>query len=482
MELQERDIVAEKIKTLDQLPCPSAVPIFGNAHKVPPKEFNNVLEKWSREYNQPYFWKFFSRPVVVFNEAEAVKKIMRDRPGVFRRFSKVREIFNEIGIHGIVTAEGAEWRRLRTALAPAFNNRSLECFFPEFCEVTERLMHYWRKKCQQEKSFDITSDLKRYSVDITCVHLFNEDLNTIENNDDTFHTSIDVVFSAIYRRLNTPVPYWKLIKFPQDYRLDKAMKKIEREIFGLIGKARKKLEKIDDIGQAKGLMETMIMARAEEGPKGKLTDKEITNNLLLLMLGGEDTSANALTWMFYYLSRHQDIQEKLYEEVSDVLQDDVLPRGKNQILKSFPYLRAVIQETLVLKSPTPFVILETNEDTVVDTIMIPEKTIVVVMNRYSDMQRYGIEHHDDFDPERWLDFKEGGCSLRSNSNFNLAFGYGPRLCIGKSLAMIEMVLIAAMMVKNFKILPPKDPNFEIKEYFDFLLRPIGLEIEIEPRV
>ncbi|WP_234859386.1 cytochrome P450 [Aquimarina aquimarini] len=481
MKLKETEIVQEKIKTLEDLPSPNAIPVFGNAHKTPPKEFNNVLEKWSQEFGGPYFWKFFSRPVVVFNEAESVKEIMRDRPGVFRRFSKVKEVFNEMGIHGIVTAEGAEWRRLRTALAPAFNNRSLESFFPEFCDITERLMFYWKEKCQNGKAFDITADLKRYSVDITCVHLFNEDLNTIDNNDDTFHVSIDIVFSAIYRRLNTPVPYWKLIKFPQDHRLDKAMKKIEKEIYNLIARARKKLENVDDLSQVKGLMEKMIVARAEEGSKRKLSDKEITNNLLLLMLGGEDTSANALTWMFYFLSRYPEIQEKVHREVASVLKDENLPRDKNHILKAFPYLRAVIQETLVLKSPTPFIILETNEDTVVDNIMVPEKTIVIVMNRLSDMKRYEIDHYDDFNPERWLDIRDGKYQLKPNSNHNLAFGYGPRLCIGKSLALIEMVLTAAMMVKNFKILPPKDKDFEIKEYFDFLLRPIGLEVKIAPR-
>ncbi|CAM3824609.1 MULTISPECIES: cytochrome P450 [Flavobacterium] len=481
MKLQETESVQEKIRTLEDLPSPKAIPLFGNAHKTPPKDFNNVLEDWSRKFGEPYFWKFFSRPVVVFNEAESVKEIMRNRPGAFRRFSKVREIFNEMGIHGIVTAEGAEWRLLRTALAPAFNNRSLELFFPEFSDITERLMHYWKDKCQKEKTFDITADLKRYSVDITSIHLFNEDLNTIEKKDDTFHASIDIVFSAIYRRLNTPVPYWKLIKFPQDHKLDMAMKKIEGEINDLIAKARKKLENITDFSQVKGLMETMIIARDEEGSKRKLSDKEITNNLLLLMLGGEDTSANALTWMFYYLSRHQEIQEKVHQEAVSVLKNENLPRDKNHILNAFPYLRAVIQETLVLKSPTPFVILEANEDTIVSDIMIPEKTIVVVMNRISDMKRYEIEHHNDFDPERWLDVVNGEYTLKPNSNLNLAFGYGPRLCIGKSLALIEMVLIASMMVKNFKILPPKDEDYEIKEYFDFLLRPKGLEIEIVPR-
>jgi cytochrome P450 len=197
-----------------------------------------------------------------------------------------------MGITGVFSAEGDDWKRQRRLTAHALDASHLRQFFPTLIKVTERLKNRWNIAADKHAAVDVQQDLMRYTVDVTTNLAFGYDMNTLENEGDVIQGHLEKIFPMINRRINAPFPYWRYFRLHADRSLDKALAAIRETITGFVTRGRARLAQNPELAERPtNLLEAMLGAR-DEG-NAAFTDEEIYGNVLTMLLGGEDTTATA---------------------------------------------------------------------------------------------------------------------------------------------------------------------------------------------
>ncbi|EDV24788.1 uncharacterized protein TRIADDRAFT_56953 [Trichoplax adhaerens] len=182
--------------------------------------------------------------------------------------------------------------------------------------------------------------------------------------------------------------------------------------------------------------------------RGELSDEEIAGNIIELMTGGVDTSANTMLWTLYILGKNPDIQDKLYREVSSVLKDGELP--DSQAIQKMPYLRGVIKESQRLHPVLIATSRTLEQDVVLSGYHVPAKKNVLALMYLLSRDESVFDEATKIKPERWI--RTSSSSQRQHSPFSFVpFGFGPRMCIGRRIAELEMELLITRLVSEFQI-------------------------------
>lgn len=466
---------APPVRTLEQLPGPRGIPLLGNALQVRPEKLHLVLERWCRRYGPLYTFKVMGRPFVAISDPALIAQILRDRPGQFRRWDAIEAVTEEMGANGVFSAEGDAWRRQRAFVAKALDPAHLEAFFPTLRAMTRRLLLRWQKAAARQQDIDIRQDLMRYTVDVTTNLAFGYDMDTLQSEGDVIQRHLEVVFPMINRRINAPFPYWRYFKLPSDRALDRALAEVTALTKRLIALSRARVAQWPSAATAPAnLLEALVAAQCEE--QSPLTDEEVMANVLTILLAGEDTTANTIAWMVCLLSSRPHIQRKLQKEVDSAIG----PRAMLETIddcKSLVYLDAVANEAMRLKSVAPVLAVEPTRDVVVGNVAIPKGTVLSLLTRAAGLQPRIGTNSQAFDPDRWLNAATAASHHRAGF---MPFGSGPRLCPGRSLALMEIRSAIAMLCRNFNISEATGPS-DASEVFAFTMLPRHLRVVLAPR-
>jgi cytochrome P450 len=249
---------------------------------------------------------------------------------------------------------------------------------------------------------------------------------------------------------------------------------------GFIRAARLRLEQHPELRERpSNLIEAMIAAR--DSPDSQVTDEEVAGNMLTMLLAGEDTTANTLAWAVWFLHRNRDAMEQAKAETLTVLGDDAFPSHYEQ-LNQLHSIEACINETMRLKPAAPFLVLEAARDAVIGDLELPAGTTVICLMRPAVIDERRFADARTFRPERWL-AGAGGVEVDSSAKRALMpFGAGPRLCPGRYLALAEMKMVIAMLLRGFEIeaVTTPDPG-EPRERMAFTMSPVGLKLRVRER-
>jgi cytochrome P450 len=167
-----------------------------------------------------------SVPVVAVSDPKWCNQVLRARPEIFTRQSKLAPVFSEMGAGGVFSAEGEAWRTQRKLATFALAQRQLRGLYPKLQTVTFRLKKRWERCADADESLDIIEDLKRFTVDITTLITFGRDVNTIEHQGDVIQRKLELIFPAVNRRLLAFLPIWRVVRLPRDRRLDRALSEL----------------------------------------------------------------------------------------------------------------------------------------------------------------------------------------------------------------------------------------------------------------
>ncbi|RMI35562.1 cytochrome P450 [Nocardia stercoris] len=413
-----------------------------------PKDILAHFKNWDAEHGRRYRLSVLGTKMVVFGDPAAVHQILRDRPAQFKRMSAIESVFAEMGIGGLFSVEGAEWKRRRRLVTPAFNPGALRGFGGTLDLITERLRQRWQREPQ-----DVHADLMRYTLDVMANIAFGYDLNTLEGGGDAIEQRLQQLFPALGRRVTAPIPYWRWVKLPADRRLDRALADLRREVGEVIEKAR-----ANQGAEPSNFIEAMLRAQDGDDP---LTADELYAEALTVLVAGQDTTANSIAWLLYHLAQHPHVQQRLRAEVTD---------GTERT-----YLDAVIQESMRVQPVAAFLYLEALEDVVVDGIEIPAGTAVVTAQGRSAADAANFVDPEQFRPERWLPGHTGTHQAKAS----IPFGTGPRFCPGRNLALLEIEAVVRMVLRDFEVSIP-DGAPAPKEVFTFAAAPEGLVLRLTP--
>jgi cytochrome P450 len=256
------------------------------------------------------------------------------------------------------------------------------------------------------------------------------------------------------------------VPFPGRHRAIKARDYLHQEMGRILATRRAKPTSRAD------LLDRLLTARNAETGSG-MTDAELVTNLLTFINAGHDTTAAALTWTLWLVARDVTVQQQVFEEVRAVVGEKPI---EAKHIEGLALSRQVIQEALRLYPPVPTLLRQAKLDTSLGVHHVNPSTQIVIptfaLHRHTRL--WG--NPNVFDPGR---FAPDHVKARSRYIY-LPFGAGPRTCIGASFAMIEAVVILAMLVRAFRFRPV--PSHKPKPIARVSLRPQGgMPLLIEPR-
>ena len=300
---------------------------------------------------------------------------------------------------------------------------------------------------------------------------FNVDLNCMQQEESVpFAAAFDRCQGAIEYRFLSPL--WRIVELctPYGFRIKRDMA-LTRDFCNTLVKARVTSQE----KSATSDLLTMFMKLKSADGSPLYTEEELASLVLNFIVAGRDTTAQALSWTMYYLSKNPRVKQKLVEEIQSVLSDSDRPDYEQ--IKQLAYAKAVFMETLRLSPSVPKQLKTAVADDILPNGTHIPKGACLVYTAYALGRSKEIWGDDalEFKPERWLDVQ------KQPSQFQyLVFNAGPRVCLGKSLAEMEGVFILVSFLKKFDydVVRP-----EMVHYANSLTLPMrdGLAVKIKKR-
>jgi cytochrome P450 len=464
----------QRLRSIDELPGPRGWPLVGSMPQVRTARIHQDMERWSQAYGPLFRVRLGSMRLLVVADHDIVNALLRDRPHGFRRSSRLREVALEMGgTPGLFSAEGDAWRHQRRMVMASFAPGHIRRFFPQLRVVTGRLRERWRQAAQAGAWIDLQADLKRFTVDAIAGLAFGTEVNTLESGDDGIQRHLDIVLSGLYRRVMSPVPYWRWVRLPADRQLARSNAAVAEAIQGFIAAARSRMQADPTLRERPGNLLEAMLAAADAGDAG-VDDRDVAGNVSTMLFAGEDTTANTLAWMIWLLHRHPDALARARFEVREAVRD--LSSLTLERVEALRYLDACASEAMRLKPVAPFLGLEALHDTTVADIQVPARTLIWCVMRHDSVDERHFANAAAFEPARWLG--EAGAAKR----IAMPFGAGPRICPGRYLALLEIKLAMTMLLADFDIVAVDTPDGgEAREVMHFTMNPVGLRMRLRER-
>ena len=466
----------QALTPLRHLPGPYGPPLIGHLLQLGSEQFHLTLERWAERHGPLFQIRLGRSRLAVVSDHGAIQRILEQRPQSFRRNRVVEDRFTELGINGLFTAEGEDWRQQRRTVVAALSRTRLAGFFPKLIATTARLQKRWEVAAAGNQPVDICHDLTRFTVDVTMQLAFGVDPNTLETPGPVVQQHLEKIGPGLQRRFFTLFPYWRLVRLPQDRALDRAVKVLEREVGAIVRATREHMAAHPD-REPTNFLEALLAIAEREG--STLTSADLLAHTSQLLLAGEDTTSYTVSWIIHYFTRFPEAFDRIRREVDDLIAPSAALDTLEQA-NQLPLLDAFCNEVMRLKPVAPNMALETLEDTEMLGCLIPRGTKLFVLLRYAATREKHFAGGDGFDPERWLSPPVGHGKQPHHVQAFAPFGGGPRICPGRNLAMLEIRTVLAMLCRNFDLEPVR-PGKEVKESMAVVMRPDQLHLRLKRR-
>jgi cytochrome P450 len=468
---------AGALRQFDDLPGPRGVPVFGNLLQIDSTRVHQQVEAWCEEFGPVFKLRLGKRRVVVVGDHELISTALRDRPDGFRRTQRLEDVGREMGLNaGLFGANGEVWKRQRRMVMAGFDPVHVKRYYPFLLGVAERLVGRWQAAARDGRTIELQADLMRFTVDAVAGLAFGEDVNTLQSDEDVIQQHLNRIFPMLFKRIFSPLPVWRWWPSAEDRALTRSVAEVNVAVQGFIAKARARMAANPALRQEpSNLLEAMLVAADEPG--SGIDDEQVAGNVLTMLLAGEDTTANTLAWMTWLLFKHPEALAQARAEVDRVLGDAALPSLEQ--LGALDFVEACAHETMRLRPVAPINTMQAMRDTRVGDVQLPTGMIVMaVMRRDATSERH-LPHAADFDPSRWLaDAKQAGAAKR----LSMPFGAGPRICPGRYLALMEIKLAMAVLLRHFDLAAVDTPDGQApREHLQLAMGPVGLTMRLSPR-
>jgi cytochrome P450 len=458
------------------LPGPPGLPLLGNALALDPPNLHHQLVAWADTYGPAYRLRIGRRRFLVVTDHAAIQTALRDRPARFRRPDRSGERAREMGFDdGLFFANGEVWARQRRIVMAGFNPAQLKAYFDSIRDVAARLERRWRAAARRSAEIDVQADLMRYTVDVVAGLAFGRAVDTLSSDGDAIQQHLNRIFPALWLRTLAPIPWWRWFPTRADRELAASVAEVQAAIRGFVAAARARLA-ADPARRARpaNVLEAMLVAAEDE--RHPLADADVAGNVFVLLLAGEDTTANTIAWLVHLLHANPGALARARDEVRRVAPSPAAFTPES--IAALEYVEACLHETMRLKPVAPLLTAEAVVDTELAGVAVPAGVIVFAVLRHDSVREPWVGAPAEFRPERWLD----PVQVAGLKRVSMPFGAGSRICPGRGLALLEMKMAAAVLLGAFDALESYGAGGRpVREHMAFAMGPVGLRMRLRER-
>ncbi|XP_069136016.1 cytochrome P450 4A24-like isoform X1 [Argopecten irradians] len=448
----------EKIK-----PVGKFHPLWGHLHLF--SDYNGLIDLCGEVVAKTKtkitcYWLMGFYPVLNVCHTDTAKVVLRSsEPKPKHRGGGYFSLMDWLG-DGLLLSEGKKWERNRRLLTPAFHFDVLKPYVDIYNEVFDLFNDKLEKATSGGKSVEIYDLVGLATLDtmMRCSVSYKGKIQEEGSSHPFVEATRRLGYLSQARILSpwlwpdftfslspTGREYYKYANYIHDFD-----EKVIRERRGILEKDPSVLKK-----RHRDFLDILMTARDEHGIG--LTDREIRDEVDTFLFEGHDTTSSAISWEMYFLSQHQEEQQKVYEEVKRVLGDRQNVEWSD--IQEFSRLSLFMKESMRMRAPVPGIGRVTTREMEIDGVKLPVNTEVNILIHVLNSNKAYWANPEEFRPDRFADDKN-----RDPYDY-VPFSAGPRNCIGQHFALDEQKVALAKLVQRFRILPDPDhvpiPNKEI---------------------
>ncbi len=388
----------------------------------------------AREYGGVVRVRLGPRVIHLVSHPDGIKHILQDNHRNYRKGERYDRLVPVLG-RGLLTSEGEFWLRQRRLAQPAFHRQRLGAFATIMTEATAAMLARWEREAWRGQPLDIAAEMMRLTFAIVGRTLFSAD---VSGEADAVGQALTIALREADRRIRSTIPLPERLPTARNRRVREAIRTLDGVVYNLIAARR------DGRDAREGDLLAMLLAARDEETGEGMSDRQLRDEVMTIVLAGHETTANALAWTWYLLSQHPEAEEHLRAEVATALS------GRTpgiEDLAALSYTRMVIEEAMRLYPPAWAVGRTALVDDEIGGYRIPAGKTVVLSPYVTQRLPQFWDDPERFAPER---FRPERVAARPRFAY-FPFGGGPRLCIGNGFAMLEAQLIVAMVAGRYRL-------------------------------
>lgn len=422
--------MATHAKFVPAAPAPTHEEIVppGPAEKYDPsQEILPWLMRNFKEFGAVYRASIYGSNVYVVSEPRYVDHVMRENWQNYKKGQLIQRVRLLLG-NGLMASEGELWKKQRRMIQPAFHPEIAGTMLKMLADSSDRLLASWTARARHGQTIDVTREVSLWVLEVVLRSIFGHDYDRVA-------PEFNILSSESARNM----------QFAQTFR------PLREVVRNLVNERRQSGTNAGDILAM--LMEARDRTTGETMPEGQLLSEIIT-----LVVAGHETTASTLSWFWYLVSQHPEVEARLAREIS--AQPPFVPDSLNAFA-AFPYTRQVIEETMRLYPPGWLLTRRAIKDDQIGDYFVPAGTEIYISLYLIQRNPALWENPDAFDPDRFAP------ELIQNRHplATFPFSAGPRKCIGEYLARVEMqihiIAIASHLRLRYISGDPRDLETEV---------------------
>jgi cytochrome P450 len=377
--------------------------------------------------------------IYVVSDPVYADHVLRENWQNYRKGQAIKRVGFLLG-NGLMVSEGNFWKSQRQMVQPAFHEEAVCALMQVITSANQALLSEWSTAAASNRSVNITSDISRMVLGITLRAIFGEDSEQMEAH-------FNVLSQESARNL----------QFAQTFR------PLGKVIAALVAERRKENR------TASGILGMLMNARDRKSGE-PMPEAQLVAEVMTLIVAGHETTASTLSWAWYLLSIHPEVEEKLWREL------DALPADRTPTLGDlprFPFTRQVVEETMRLYPAGWLMTRRALKDDWLGEYFVPAGAEVYIAPYLIQRNPAIWDEPDRFDPDRFCPEK----AAQRHPMAMIPFSAGPRKCIGESLARLEMQIHLMMVAKHLRLKRTEGQQVELeagvnlRNKHDFLMEP-----------
>lgn len=435
------------MRPLTQLPGPKAHFLLGHSSSFAQDPLG-FLHGCAQQYGGIVPLRLGFSPACFLADPSAILEVLRERT-VFTKNTPGWQAIRTLVGRGLLGSDGDYWARQRRLTQPVFNHQRITAYGDLMVQATKKLLKAW----QDDTVRNIHQDMMHLTLDIVMQTLLSVDLGAEEAQAISYALDLSMEWFSQQQKQGFLLP--NNFPLPLTRRYLAAVKIMDDLIYQLI--QHRRTSKTDT-----GDLLSMLLQVKDEVDGSQMSDRQLRDELITLVLAGHETTANALAWTWVLLAQNPSVEGQLHQELDTVLQ------GRSPTvadIAQLPITQTILKESMRLYPPVSLMARSASQAYVLQGCQIPKGCIILISPWVMHRRDRDFPEPLSFQPARW----QNDLEKQLPKGVYIPFGEGPRICIGKGFAQMEATLILATLAQQYQLCLA--PSQTVEPFASITLRP-----------